>query len=343
MSPRTDIMDTNEMSDNPLLKALPPATDYLTYLTLLEYNLTRDQLPVLHGVLQDQTLTSNIGWDLVHLLLPLLPAADQCLQDVARLGNPREVVLKVTESLRDLPLGGDVDNEKDPDNNVENEDSVGQEDTTVIVSGGGNQTAEGSHHAAQGLASEATAPSDIPLNVRQFNSLVSMLSILQPRIKTNFPSRFLSTSLRAVLRAYAHLAWSAEATASVLQLVKILSGQKRPTLPPRQSSLDVRAASSQPSAPDPEAQSDLPTTVEKCLEQRLLQSFTTHVLEDCMSCMPSSEDIVGLAWTSRLQEKAFPEKAIPVRQLLAERFAESEELHARDAMVGQIVVRYLLG
>ena len=87
------------MADNLLLKALPPETDYLTYLTLLEYNLTVEQLPTLHDILQDTTLTANIGWDLVHLLLPFLPASQQCLQDVARLGNPREVVLKVTELL----------------------------------------------------------------------------------------------------------------------------------------------------------------------------------------------------------------------------------------------------
>ena len=59
-----------------------------------------DSLPILHQVLQDEKLTTNIGWDLVHLLVPLLPQSSQCLQDIARLGNPREVILKVTESLR---------------------------------------------------------------------------------------------------------------------------------------------------------------------------------------------------------------------------------------------------
>src|SRR6266571_4037768 len=85
---------------NPLLAALPPATDYITYLTIIEYNLTADILPTLHQVLQDAKLTVNIGWDLVHLLLPLLPDSQQCLQDIAVRGNPREVILKVTEALR---------------------------------------------------------------------------------------------------------------------------------------------------------------------------------------------------------------------------------------------------
>ena len=42
-----------DAKENPLLAALPPATDYMTYLTLVEYNLTEDNLPTLHQVLQD--------------------------------------------------------------------------------------------------------------------------------------------------------------------------------------------------------------------------------------------------------------------------------------------------
>ena len=86
--------------DNPLIRALPPESDYLTYLTIVEYNLSTENMPILHKVLQDEKLTTNIGWDMVHLLVPYLPDSEQCLQDIARLGNPREVILKVTESLR---------------------------------------------------------------------------------------------------------------------------------------------------------------------------------------------------------------------------------------------------
>ncbi|CAG8009919.1 unnamed protein product [Penicillium salamii] len=96
--------------EDPLVEALPPATDYLTYLTLLEYQLTPARLPLLHNLLQDEKLTTNIGWDLVKLLLPMLPASTECLQDVARLGNPREVILRVSESLMQLqPEDGDED------------------------------------------------------------------------------------------------------------------------------------------------------------------------------------------------------------------------------------------
>ncbi|EED12827.1 conserved hypothetical protein [Talaromyces stipitatus ATCC 10500] len=94
-------------SDDPLIKALPPATDYLTYLTLLEYQLTPARLPTLHRLLQDEVLTTNIGWDLVQILLPMLPESQDCLQDVARLGNPREVILRVSDSLMKLEPGED--------------------------------------------------------------------------------------------------------------------------------------------------------------------------------------------------------------------------------------------
>ncbi|KAJ5328477.1 hypothetical protein N7452_008867 [Penicillium brevicompactum] len=98
--------------EDPLIATLPPATDYLTYLTLLEYQLTPARLPLLHNLLQDEKLTTNIGWDLVKLLLPMLPASTDCLQDVARLGNPREVILRVSESLMQLQPDDEDDDEE---------------------------------------------------------------------------------------------------------------------------------------------------------------------------------------------------------------------------------------
>lgn len=88
--------------DDPLVLARPPATDYITYLTLLEYNLSPQRLPTLHALLQDEALTSNIGWDLVQLLLPMLPESRDCLHDIARVGNPREVILRVDDALMQL-------------------------------------------------------------------------------------------------------------------------------------------------------------------------------------------------------------------------------------------------
>ena len=95
-----------------ITESLPPVTDYLTYLTILESHLNAsplhpDLLPTLNRLLQaDEKLTINIGWDLVSILLPL-PGAEPCLLTIARTGNPREVILKVVEALRALAISDD--------------------------------------------------------------------------------------------------------------------------------------------------------------------------------------------------------------------------------------------
>src|SRR5213075_1048440 len=151
--------------EDPLIKTLPPATDYLTYLTVLEYQLTPARLPLLHKVLQDETLTTNIGWDLVHLLLPLLPSSQECLQDVARLGNPREVILRVSDALMNLQRE-EWNEEGDGESNPETE-RLGRDLDSVKLDG-----EEPGMSAAQNR----------PLPVLQFNCLVSMLSVLHSRI-----------------------------------------------------------------------------------------------------------------------------------------------------------------
>lgn len=314
--------------ESPLIKALPPATDHVTYLTIVEYNLTLDNLPILHRVLQDRELTTSIGWDLVHLLTPLLPGSEECLQDIARLGNPREVVLKVTEYLRL------VDFEAATDGSDEDEPGAPMSGVRLPSTTASAEPEDGSSNSDSAKESTAT----LPLPVLQFQTLLSMLSILHPRIKTKYPSRFLSTSLQAVLASYANAqSHRDELTTSIIQLVKILSGTKRPHLPPRASSSRTPSFSLAQSAPDPEAQGDTPSIGEDALMQRLLQSFTTHVLEEYMLLLSSDEDVPGLAWGSRLQEKLHPERTIPGRTTYAERFAKDERLRSRTSIVGQIV------
>lgn len=191
-------------SDNPLIKALPPETDYISYLTILEYNINKEQLPTLHEILQDPQLTSNIGWDLVHLLLPLLPHSKLCLQDVARLGNPREVALKVTELLEKIAMVDEED--EDSDQEFLDEDKL---------SGSANLRLQ-----------DSVDDDAVPVKI-QFCALLQMLQTLLPRIKTKFPSRFLSTSLQAVLPAYVRVAVEPEATDSIIVLIKALSGTSR--------------------------------------------------------------------------------------------------------------------
>lgn len=243
--------------------------------------------------------------DLVHLLLPLLPTSEQCLLDVARLGNPREVVLKVAEALRSLELDG-------------LEEPSEEEDVEPVT---------------------ARPPSiGKPLVVHQYQMLLAMLAIVHPRIKTKYPSRFLSTSLQAVLAAYSKAAmFHDELTAATVQFIKGLTGTKRPVLPPRRSSSQILLATAAKTAPDPEAQTDPPSEEETSMQQRLLQSFVTHVFEDYMLSLHSTEDVPGLAWSSRLEEKVHPERMVPGKPTFQERFEKSDELQVQLGTVGQLV------
>lgn len=274
--------------------SLPPATDHITYLTILESHLSPALLPTLNTILQDADLTQNIGWDLIHLLLPMA-GAEQCLGTIARLGNPREVILKVTEAMQTL----DLDSE-------------------------GSKEDNGGTSSAQQLAE--------PMEVDKFCTLVNLLSILHPRIRTQFPSRFLSTSLMGILSAYRP---SNQATVAVTSFVRTISGQKRPALPGRKSSMKIPTAStgsdSDPSAPDPEAQAEQPD--DAAIQNKLLQSFITHILEDYVNSNP-------LEWAARLQESFEPNKVVPGRKSLGEAYKEEPLLVTSQEIAGELVVSY---
>jgi len=281
--------------------SLPPETDYLTYLTILESHLTPEILPTLDGILQDATLTQNIGWDLIQLLIPL-PGSETCLKTIARLGNPREVVLKVTEALRLL----NTQDEEETDINT------GDIDKLPINNGKGS-----SKHASE------------PREVDKFCTLVSLLATLHPRIRTKYPSRFLSTSLMAILASYSP---SDQATLAVIAFLHSLSGKKRPPLPRRTSSLPVAMQldpQTEASAPDPEATAEEPQ--EGAIQEKLLQSFVTHILEIYINA-------TGLEWTARLQEYFDPDKVVQGRKSFGEAFRDDSVLNDRDMIVGQLVV-----
>ena len=322
---------------NPLIKALPPALDYISYLTLLECNLTAEQLPTLHDILQDATLTANIGWDLVHLLLPLLPESQTCLQDVARLGNPREVVLKVTELLEGLAMGGEDGEDEEEERGESNEESDAQTVEATAEGSTSSQTQNDSN--AEGKSGKKPKLSHVP-PILQFTALVDMLTLLHPRIKTKYPSRFLSTSLQAVLPAYATLAQHGEATEALLAFVKTFAGSKRPKLPPRKSSTQI-PTQPQPapaSAPDPEGSNEPVAPEEDVLQKKILQSFLTFVVEGYISSVPTDEDAVAMSWSTRLQEQSHPEKTILGRRIMREAYEHDEALHNRDSVVGQMLV-----
>lgn len=326
------------MADNesPLVKALPPASDYLTYLTIVEYNLKAENLPILHKVLQDETLAINIGWDLVHLLVPLLPDSEQCLKDVAHLGNPREVILKVTESLRLIEYDDPNEDEEVKEGEAEVDVRARAESSTYPL-----KTATSESSKVTGALQAVELPPPLPLPVNQFIALLSMLTILHPRIKTKFPSRFLSTSLQAVLASFSNsAAHREEMIEAIVTAIKAMSGVQRPTLPSRKSSGVINHAASavRPSAGDPEGNDDsVPSTEEKAIQKKLLQSFITHVIEEYLLNLPQYEDIPGMAWSSRVMEKTHPERQIPEVARLTDRFNTDEKLQRRVEAVGQLL------
>ncbi|SZE99809.1 unnamed protein product [Blumeria hordei] len=271
------------MEISAIIDCLPPKTDYLTYLTILESHLSPEILPELNKILQDPELTQNIGWDLVHNLLQF-SGAEPCLTTIARLGNPREVILKVTEALQLLRL------------NAEDNESNHSEDNGPTVS-------------------------------EKFCILIRLLSILHPRIKTKYPSRFLSTSLKSILASYQP---TTPATLALIAFLHAVSGEKRPSLPERTSDPPTPIkdhSSGSSSAPDPEAQDEEPE--EAAIQIKLLQSFITHILEEYINKNP-------LEWAARLHEFTHPNKLVASRSQ-SEAFRNEVELQLRDNVVGQLV------
>ncbi|ORY59239.1 YAP-binding/ALF4/Glomulin [Pseudomassariella vexata] len=257
--------------------------DRFTYLTILQYHVKSPEiLPALNDVLeQDAQLAEEIGWDLVQMLLGI-PGSETCLETVARLGNPREVIIKVMEALDGLT------------------EAAGDEEA-------------------------ATTP-DVSA---RFIVLLGMVAILHRRIKTKYPSRFLGPSLVKVFEAYQP---TPEMTAAVINLVRSLSGRKRPALPTRKSSINVtnldQDGDNSKNAPDPEAEQEEPT--EDKMQEKLLQAFVTCILQRYVN---QNE----MQWSARLLEYYHPEKLVPGKKTIAQAFNEDGPLHQRDAVIGQLV------
>lgn len=298
------------MTDNedPLIAALPPATDYLTYLTILEYQLTPARLPTLHKVLQDETLTTNIGWDLVQVLLPMIPQSSECLQDIARLGNPREVILRVSDALMKLQ----------PDDDEEDSEDIGEGSSTHET----QKTDEG-----------------LPRHILKFNCLMAMLSVLHRRIQTKSPSRFIATSLQAALEAYTLMPTN-ETTIALLEFFRDIAPSKRPAPPPRAASESSILRVSEASAPDPEAEVQSPapsSNNEPILVRKFLQFGLIEVLKSYLLSFSSPMD-PGMSWAIRLQEKLRPNLRIPGRESQTDVYASTKHLKERDLIMAKITV-----
>ena len=106
-------MATTEELVQRLTESKPPTTDRFTYLTIIDKSMSPDILPALQEILEDVELTNDIGWDLVEMLIHV-PGSQPCLETIARLGNPREVILKalqVMETVTGEGENGDLGNQ----------------------------------------------------------------------------------------------------------------------------------------------------------------------------------------------------------------------------------------
>ncbi|OAQ99494.1 hypothetical protein LLEC1_02261, partial [Akanthomyces lecanii] len=157
---------TTEDAVKRLQESKPPATDAATYLTIIEMSLTPELLPTLRDILDDVALTSEIGWDLVDMLIAV-PGSEACLERVAHLGNPREVILKVLEVMEKSA----TEAEEEEEGTAEEEQKKSDDKEKVSVT-------------------------------QQFVTLCGMLAVLHSRLKVKGPSRFLHTTLETVYRSY---------------------------------------------------------------------------------------------------------------------------------------------
>ncbi|KIY01752.1 uncharacterized protein Z520_01890 [Fonsecaea multimorphosa CBS 102226] len=346
-------------AEDPLVSALPPATDYMTYLTLLEYQLTPRNLPTLSRLLSDDDgkLAEEIGWDLLKLILPMLKdtpeEANRCLEIVARRGNPREVVVRVAEELE--KLSDEVQGSENEDDFDERDD---QDDLPTFPGEAprvhlGQMTLQGmpadmpSHEGAGESGNVQETVSDKALKLQ---ALFNMLSILHPRIKTQFPSRFLATSLPAALGAYRQVPISTVTTSSFLTMLEKIAGRKRPPLPPRTSTQGEGPSSSKvpqdvPAStaplPDPEAKAEEedtgvnePSQGEKAIIFRLLDAVLLEVLDEYMSSL-ATHDHPSMSWTARLREYCEPRRVVPGRPTENAVWEKTPELKERDALLAR--------
>ncbi|ESZ94271.1 hypothetical protein SBOR_5339 [Sclerotinia borealis F-4128] len=231
----------------------PPVGDHLTYLNFVKKILVEDQPPAdlrlellssLNDVLQDKVRANLIGWDIMPTLLQV-PGAESCLITIARLANPREIIIGVVEAMSELDLEGVEDNWDK--GQIDNEEGT------------------------------ATRESN---DIDRFCLLLSLLAIIHPRIKTKHPSRFLANSIDTITNVFHP---SHKAVLSVVKFLHTLSGKKRPTLPGRKSSISItnlmrpEVDSSLPTAPDPEPEEE--DAYESAIQKKLLQGFAIHVLD----------------------------------------------------------------
>ena len=347
MQPMSDVN-----GEDPLVSAVPPATDYMTYLTLLEYQLKPSNLSTLNRLLSsdDGTLAREIGWDLLRLVLPMLhdvlEEAGDCLQIIARKGNPREVVIRVAEELEKV---GALDG-----CNEENENESDDEDGLPTFAGeatrihlgqmrldGMSQADEATPARTDEATEQAAGSQDIAeSDALMFAALLNILSIIHPRIKTRYPSRFLATSLPAAFGAYRRLPITEDTTRAFLRCLTKLSGKQQPALPPRAPTHDHPASSATSTAPlpDPESAEEEKDGIinayenEQVIILRLLQAVLLEILDEYLGSLQSNATPT-MMWTKRLREKCEPGRIVPGKETEVDKLKTDPSLSSRSRLV----------
>ncbi|TEY40663.1 hypothetical protein BOTCAL_0429g00080 [Botryotinia calthae] len=265
--------------------AAPPAGDPMAYLAFLRLVLIEREptpelrsqlLAALNDALKDVDIANSVGWEAVTILLEL-PGSDDCLITIARLANPRELIISILAALKRLDLDGIEDDWHGEEAGVEDQN-------------------------------KPTISNDLD----RFCFILSLLSIIHPRIKTKHPSRFLATTIHAIVQAFhpSHRAVMAICNLSIASVMR----------PEIESNL--------PLAPDPEAQEE--DTYESAIQKKLLQGLVTHMLETYINVYP-------LEWAGRLQESFDPKRVVAGRTSLAEAFQTTPEYQTRETVAGQLV------
>lgn len=353
--------------EDQLVAAVNDRMDPITLLVWCEQNLSPKELPTLNRLLRsdDGTLAQEIGWNLLEMILPMLSEdpleAAECLDCIGRRGNPREVIVKVAEVLE--KLGEDTNFSDDDEESVDDLPTFAGEADRIHL---GNLTLDGQpastnlkspksaqvHQEAEEARSEDFSAS---LATLQFQSLVSMLCILHLRIKTQYPSRFLATSLPAALGAYRRIGVSALSTRAFLSFFGKLSGRK-PQLPARIPSITIAGQNSS-QVPDSSAPSTSGPTIsmpdsepetegssmrqasqnEKDIIVKLLQAVLLEALDDYMASL-QSRDPSHMSWTTRLREKAEPRRLVPGKPTEFQKWRDSITLTDQDKILEEFLI-----
>ena len=229
--------------------------------------------------------------------------ASDCLFLAAEKGNPREVYLKLLQALTSLSFTPHTGTDSPADDTEDNDDLEAELQTPSVIT----------HSRAETRANA----------YRKLQIIIKLLAIVYSRIKTTFPSRFLSQTLPALLNTFTRAVevldkTEVENTISCLlafmNSVQPPSTRKkrrmtghplgpdgRPTLPPRTITVDSIAgadisklsihADETEEAKEKRLEKEDREKTEEELQIRLLQSFLSYLIEVYILRCPSEDPL----------------------------------------------------